>query len=61
MKVRYFSDFFTYSFKVLPGNARGLRKIGVRASVPDDSNLITVICLLRCAVDCASPDKSNIE
>ena len=34
MKVQYFSEFFTYFFNVLPINARGLRKISVRANVP---------------------------
>ena len=29
-----FSEFFSYFFKVLPVNARGLRKISVRANVP---------------------------
>ena len=45
MKVRYFSEFFTYFFKVLPINASGftLRKISVRANVPDKRNAITVI------------------
>ena len=44
MKVWYFSEFFTYSLKVLSIiNARGLRKISVRANVPDERNLITVI------------------
>ena len=61
MKVRYLSEFFTYFFKVLPINARGLRKISVRANVPDECNLITVICLSCWGVDCASPDKSKLE
>ena len=39
MKMRYFSDFFTYFFKVLPINSRSLRKISVRANVPDERNL----------------------
>ena len=45
MKVRYFSEFFTYFFKVLPINARGftLRKTSVRANVPDEGNVITII------------------
>ena len=43
MKMRYFSEFFTYFFKVLPINARDLRnKIRVRVNVPDQHNLITV-------------------
>ena len=43
MKV-WLSEFFTYIFlKVLSINARGLRKISVRANVPDERNLITVI------------------
>ena len=37
--MRYFSDFFTYFFKVLPINSRSLRKISVRANVPDERNL----------------------
>ena len=61
MKVWYFSEFFTYFFKVLSINARGLRKISVRANVPDERNLITVICLLCGVADCASPDKSKLE
>ena len=32
--VRYFGECFTYFFKVLIINARGLRKISVRANVP---------------------------
>ena len=43
MKV-WFSEFFMYFLKVLSINARGLRKISVRANVPDECNLITVIC-----------------
>ena len=63
MKVRYFSEFFTYFFKVLPINAWGftLRKISMRANVPDERNVITVICLSCWGVDCASPDKSKLE
>ena len=34
--VRYFSECFTYFFKVLIINARGLRKISVGANVPDE-------------------------
>ena len=41
MKVWYCSEFFTYSFKVLPINARGLCKISVHANVPDERNLMT--------------------
>ena len=40
MKVRYLSEFLCISLK-----ARGLRKISVRANVPDEYNHITVICL----------------
>ena len=43
MRVWYFSEFYTYSLKVLSINARGLRKINVRANAPDECNLITVI------------------
>ena len=42
MKV-WFSEFFMYFLKVLSINARGSRKISVRANVPDERNLITVI------------------
>ena len=45
----------------MPINSRGLRKIGMRAKVPDERNLITVICLSCWGVDCASPDKSKLE
>ena len=41
MKV-WFSEFFMYFLKVLSINARGLRKISVRANVPDERYLITV-------------------
>ena len=34
MKVRYFSEFFSYFPKVFPVSARGLRKISMRANVP---------------------------
>ena len=37
------SEFFTYLFKVLPINTRGLGKISVHANVPDKCNLITAI------------------
>ena len=61
MKMWYFSEFFTYFFKVLPINARDLRnEISVRANTPDEHNLITVICL-TCRVVCPSPDKSKLE
>ena len=44
MKVQYFSEFFTYFFKVLLINARDLRnKISVRVNVPGEHNLITLI------------------
>ena len=63
MKVQYFSEFFTYFFKVLSINVSGftLRKISVRANVPDERNAITVICLSCWEVDCASPDKWKLE
>ena len=48
MKFRYVSEFFTYFFEVLPINARGLRKISVRANVLDERNLITMIICLSC-------------
>ena len=41
MKVRYFSEFYAYFFKV-PINTRGLRKFSVRANGPDEFNLLTV-------------------
>ena len=54
-----FKWIFTHFFKVLPINARGLNKISVRANVPDEGNLITIICLSCWGVHCASPDKST--
>ena len=45
MKVRHLSEFLRISFEVLRINARGLNKISVRANVPDECNLITIICL----------------
>ena len=38
MRERYFSEFFTYFFKVLLINTRGLRKISVPTNVPDEHN-----------------------
>ena len=43
MKVRYFSEYFTYFFKVLPINERGLRKISVHANVADERNLLLFV------------------
>ena len=34
--MKYFSELFTYFFKVLPINARGLHEISVRANVPGE-------------------------
>ena len=36
-------------------------KLACVQNVPDECNLITVICLSRWGVDCASPDKSKLE
>ena len=62
MEVRYFSEFVTYFCKGLLINARDLHnKISVDVNVPDEHNLITVICLTCQGVVCPSPDKSKLE
>ena len=43
MRVRYFSEFFMYFFKVLPINVRGLGKISVCANVPHVELIVPVL------------------
>ena len=47
----------------MPINARGRRNLrkACLQNVPDECNLITVICLSYWGVDCVSPDKSKLE
>ena len=66
MKVRYFSEFFTFyiSLKFCRQTQEVEEvyiKLACMQNVPDECNLVTVICLSCRGVDCASPDKSKLE
>ena len=61
--MQYFSAFLLrFTFLLSFANKRKRqKKLACAQNVPDECNLITIICLSCWGVDCASTDKSKLE